>query len=163
MVYEISIQEFKAIFLKTYGINFIDGFHLFQSPFNVVQYGYFKLYDNYADEDIYIEIPILRELFQEETQIYIYTDHAYSKSNIFVLKAKEIKNFIKNFSMDFFSNEPLFINFYTDTAFGYCLEGANLDTGIFFEFNLKQLRKANRKFQIKTFIDILSNDLYGKK
>lgn len=69
---EISIHEFKKIFFKTYGINFIDGFRLFQSSLNVVQYGNFKLYDNYADENIYAELPILKNLFQNDDEVYIY-------------------------------------------------------------------------------------------
>lgn len=150
---EISIHEFKKIFFKTYGINFIDGFRLFQSSLNVVQYGNFKLYDNYADENIYAELPILKNLFQNDDEVYIYTDHAYYESNIFILKSNEIENFIKNFHLDFFSNEPLFIDFHNDIAFGYSLEGLQINSGIFFQLNLNHLRERNTKLQIKELVD----------
>lgn len=163
MVSKIPIQEFKIFFYNIYGLDFIDGFHLFQSPLNVVQHGDFKLYDNYADEDIYVELPILKDLFKEDEEVYIYSDYAYYKSSIFVLKSKEIRNFLKNYDFDIFSNEPLFISFQNDIAFGYCLEGSDLDSGIFFQLNLKHLREANKKFQIKKLVSILSNYSYGRK
>ncbi len=71
--------------------------------------------------------------------IYIYTDHAYRESNIFILKAKVISSFLEECCLDFFSNEPLFINLESDKAFGYCLEGPELDSGIFFQLDLKKL------------------------
>ena len=143
MISEISICDFKKKFFEIYGIDFIDGFSLFQSSLNVVKYGNFELYDNYGDEDIYEEIPILKELFNKDNVIYMYTDHAYYESNIFILKSNEIKDFIKNFPLDIFSNNPFFINCDSDIAFGYCLEGDKLDSGIFFQLNLKHLRKRN--------------------
>lgn len=146
MVSEITLHDFKKLFFSIYGVDFIDGFNLFQSPLNVVKHGEFKLYDNYADEDIYIELPILKDLFKKDDEVFIYTDHAYSESNIFVLKSNEIKTFIKNCYLDFFSNEPLFINLNNDIAFGYCLEGSELDSGLYFQLNLKHLREANTKF-----------------
>lgn len=160
---EISIYEFKKIFFKIYGVDFIDGFRLFQSPLNVVQYGDFKLYDNYADEDIYVQLPILKNLFQKEEEIYLYTDLAYYETNIFVLKSNEIKSFLKNFQLDIFSNEPLFINLQSDSAFGYCLEGLELNSGIFFQLDLTHLRETNKKLQIKKLVNILSNYYYSRK
>lgn len=163
MILEISIHEFKKKFFETYGLNFVDGFRLFQLPLNVVEYGDFKLYDNYADEDIYDDIPILKNLFKDNDEIYIFTDHSYYESNIFVLKSSEIKTFMKNYQLDFFCNEPLFINFRDDIAFGYSLEGSELSSGIFFQLNLKNLREANIKKLIKNFIDILSIYCYVRK
>ena len=69
---EISIQEFKKLFFKIYGEEFVDGFRLFQTPSNIVYYGDFKLYDGYADKDIYKTLPGLNTLFEEEDDIYIY-------------------------------------------------------------------------------------------
>ncbi len=165
MVSGISIQEFKKLFFEFYGEKFIDGFELFQSPLNVVQYGDFKLYDNYADEDIYEELPILSTLFEKEDKVHLYTEHAYLGSDVFILKAGEIKEFLKDgcLDLDFFSNEPFFICLKTDKAFGYCLEGAELDSGMFFQLDLKNLRKNNRKKLIKEFVDILSGHLCEMK
>ena len=70
MISEISICDFKKKFFEIYGIDFIDGFSLFQSSLNVVKYGNFELYDNYGDEDIYEEIPILKELFNKDNVIF---------------------------------------------------------------------------------------------
>lgn len=163
MISEISIHEFKKKFFEIYGINFIDGFRLFQSSLNVVEYGDFKLYDNYADEDVYDEIPILKNLFKDSDEVFIFTDHSYYESNIFVLEPSDIKTFIKNYQLDFFSNEPLLINFHDDIAFGYSLEGSELSSGIFFQLNLKNLRETNRKKLIKKLIDILLMYCYVKK
>lgn len=163
MISEISIHEFKKKFFEIYGLNFVDGFRLFQLPLNVVEYGDFKLYDNYADEDIYNEIPILKNLFKDNDEVYIFTDYSYYKSNIFVLKSSEIETFIKNYQLDFFSNESLFISFHDDIAFGYSLEGSEFSSGIFFQLNLKNLREANIKKLIKKFINILSIYCYIRK
>lgn len=152
---EISIQEFKKLFFKIYGEEFVDGFRLFQTPSNIVYYGDFKLYDGYADEDIYKTLPGLNTLFEEEDDIYIYTDHAYRESNIFILKAKVISSFLEECCLDFFSNEPLFINLESDKAFGYCLEGPELDSGIFFQLDLKKLRENNKKKLKKDLTNIL--------
>ena len=57
--------------------------------------------------------------------------------------------------MDFFSNEPLFINLESDKAFGYCLEGPELDSGIFFQLDLKKLRENNKKKLKKDLTNIL--------
>lgn len=160
MVSEIPLQEFKELFFKIYGLNYIDGFHLFQSPLNIVKHGDFKLYDNYADEDIYVKLPILKNLFEPDEVIYIYTDHAYRRNNIFILKSKEIKEFLGNRDLDFFSNEPFFISFEKNIAFGYSLEGVELDSGIFYQLTLKHLREANEKKLINRFINILLNYCY---
>lgn len=91
--------------------------------------------------------------------IYIYTDHAYRESNIFIfifiLKAKDISSFLEESCLDFFSNEPLFINLKSDKAFGYCLEGPELDSGIFFQLDLKKLRENNKKKLKKDLTNIL--------
>lgn len=163
MVSEISFEEFKKKFFKIYGVRFIDGFTLFQSPLNHVEYGDFKLYDNYADEEIYEEIPILKNLFSDNDEVFIYTDNSYQNNTISILKASEIKTFLENSPLDFFSNEPLFINFPKDTAFGYSLEGPELDSGMFYQLNLKNLRETNRKKLIKKLIDILATYCYTKK
>lgn len=155
MIFEISLYKLKEIFWKNYGIDFIDGFNLAQSPINVIQQGEFKLYDNYADEDIYEELPTLKNLFKENDVIYLYTDHAYQESSIFVLRAKEIKKFLKEFPLDIFSNEPLFISFDNDIAYGYCLEGTEIDSGTYFLLNLGQLREVNKKLLIKKLVNTL--------
>lgn len=155
MISEISIHEFKKRFLEVYGLNFIDGFHLLQSSLNVVEYGNFKLYDNYADEEIYDEIPILNNLFKDNDEVYLFTDQSYYESNVFALKSSELKEFIQNYPLDIFSNQPLFISFNYDVAFGYNLEGPELSSGIFFQLNLKNLRVLNTKKLIKNLIDVL--------
>lgn len=148
MVSEISIQKFKENFFNLYGVDFIDGFRLFQNAKNVVQYGEFILYDNYADEDIYDKIPVLKELFQKEDEVYFVADHSYVKGNVFVLKAMEIKEFVKEYEMDIFSDQPFFLSLKHDMGFGYCLEGSKLNSGLFFQLDLKHLREGYTKSQV---------------
>jgi len=129
---EIGLETFKNKIFECYKVKFTTTVDF---PCKLVYSYDLQL----LSEDSSTFLKKIKELpsYVQSGEIYIFTDKAYDFKNdeagVFIIDSSDLILFIETHPLDFFDLEPMFINFNTNKAFVYTVEGRNDGMCLFFD------------------------------
>ena len=114
--------------------------------------------DDIPNLDFYNKFPELKEFFNTNHNIYIYTDasiinYRTYERGVWVIKGNELTEFIRTYKGEFFNHNPFIFNFSNHSCYMHRYESPDGDDICIF----RDYTKLKQKYLYQKFVNVLNN------
>lgn len=114
--------------------------------------------DDIPNMDFYNKFPELKEFFNTNHNIYIYTDasiinYRTYERGVWVIKGNELTEFIRTYKGEFFNHDPFIFNFSNHSCYMHRYESPDGDDICIF----RDYTKLKQKYLYQKFVNVLNN------